>query len=61
MRPPVGSRFGLLDYHRAPEIIAAGYEEATASLARWRAATGQVAPAAAAAVLPHGAATASMT
>jgi predicted acylesterase/phospholipase RssA len=55
MRPPVGSRFGLLDYHRAPEIIAAGYEEATASLARWRAATGQ-APVPVAAPAHHGAA-----
>ena len=35
IQPPVGNRFGLLDYHKAPDIIAAGYQEATVALAKW--------------------------
>ena len=35
MRPDVGDRFSLLDYHRRPEIIDAGREAAHRALALW--------------------------
>ena len=35
MQPQVGSKYALLDYHKAPAIIEAGYKEATAVLQRW--------------------------
>jgi hypothetical protein len=35
VRCTVGEHFRVLDYHRAPEIVAMGYEQCTAALDRW--------------------------